>query len=247
MIGALSELFRDTWTESGRTYLRRGVAPRAGERVTNPVLARTFRRVVSEAQASGRDREGRIDAATEAFHTGFVAEAIDTYLAKAEEMDSTGRRNGGLLTGADLAARRPGLERSLSLEYRGHTVHKAGPWSQGPVFLQQLALLEGFDLAGMGPGSAAYVHTVVEAAKLAFADREAWYGDPAHADVPLRALLDPAYTAERRALIGSEASVELRPGRPDRREPCSRRCTTRVPHRRTRPGWVSWSRAFRPS
>ncbi|MFJ8980824.1 gamma-glutamyltransferase family protein [Streptomyces sp. NPDC102282] len=219
MIGALSELFRDTWTESGRTYLRRGVAPRAGERVTNPALARTFRRVVSEAKASGRDREGVIDAATEVFYTGFVAEAIDTYLAEAEEMDSTGRHNGGLLTGADMAAWRPGLERSLSLEYRGRTVHKAGPWSQGPVFLQQLALLEGFDLAGMGPGSAAYVHTVVEAAKLAFADREAWFGDPEHADVPMRALLDPAYTAERRALIGPEASGELRPGRPGGREP----------------------------
>ncbi|MFF9686092.1 gamma-glutamyltransferase family protein [Streptomyces sp. NPDC014623] len=219
MIGALSDLFRDTWTESGRTYLRRGVAPRAGERVTNPALARTFRRIVSEAKAPGRDREGRIDAATEAYYTGFVAEAIDTYLAGAEEMDSTGRRNSGLLTGADMAAWRPGLEESLSLEYRGRTVHKPGPWSQGPVFLQQLALLEGFDLTAMGPGSAAYVHTVVEAAKLAFADREAWFGDPVHADVPMRALLDPAYTAERRALIGSEASGELRPGRPGGREP----------------------------
>ncbi|MEU4878621.1 gamma-glutamyltransferase [Streptomyces sp. NPDC021608] len=219
MIGALTELFRDTWTESGRTYLRGGVAPRAGERVTNPALARTYRRLVAEARASGRDREGQIDAATEAFYTGFVAEAVDTYLAKAEEMDSTGRRNSGLLTGADLAAWRPRVERPLSLDHRDLTVHKAGPWSQGPVFLQQLALLADADLAATGPESSEYVHTVVEAAKLAFADREAWYGDPDHADVPVGALLDPAYTATRRALLGAEASYELRPGRPGGREP----------------------------
>lgn len=111
------------------------------------------------------------------------------------------------------------MEPSLSFDYRGLTVHKAGPWPQGPVFLQRLALLRGFDLAGMGPHSAEFVHTVTEAAKLAFADREAWYGDPAHAEVPVGGLLDPAYTAARRELIGGEPSTELRPGSPGGRTP----------------------------
>ncbi|GGT29140.1 gamma-glutamyltransferase family protein [Streptomyces purpureus] len=219
MIDALAEVFRDHWQESGRTYLRGGVAPKAGERVTNPALAATYKRLLAEAKAAGADRERQIDAAVKAFYEGFVAEAVDRYLATAEEIDSTGRRHGGLLTGADMAAWRPGLEQPLTLEHRGLTVHKAGPWSQGPVFLQQLSLLQGFDLAGMGPGSEEYVHTVVEAAKLAFADREAWYGDPAHADVPVKELLDPAYAAARRALVGAEASEVLRPGAPGGREP----------------------------
>ncbi len=96
---------------------------------------------------------------------------------------------------------------------------KTGPWGQGPVFLQQLALLSGYDLSAMGPGSAEFVHTVTEAGKLAFADREAWYGDPEFTDVPLAELLSPAYNDERRALIGETVSMDLRPGRPAGREP----------------------------
>src|SRR5439155_11768018 len=96
--------------------------------------------------------------------------------------------------------------------YRGHTVFKTGPWGQGPVFLQQLHLLEGFELGAMGVASADLVHTVVECAKLAFADREAWYGDPDFADVPLDLLLSKEYAADRRALVTETASGELRPG-----------------------------------
>src|SRR5207248_3618102 len=99
------------------------------------------------------------------------------------------------------------------------TVCKTRPWGQGPVFLQQLALLDGFDLAAMGPGTADFVHTVTECGKLAFADREAWYGDPDFADVPVRALLSAGYADERRRLAGPEASAGLRPGAPDGRTP----------------------------
>ncbi|MFE7649266.1 gamma-glutamyltransferase family protein [Streptomyces phaeoluteigriseus] len=219
MIGALQELFREEWTESGRTYLVRGEAPRPGQRMTNPDLARTYRRLLDEARAAGADRDKQIDAALRAFYEGFVAETIDRYLATAEEIDATGRRHRGLLTGADLAGWRATVEPSLHLDHRGLSVHKPGPWSQGPVFLQQLALLQGLDLAAMGPVSAEFLHTVTEAAKLAFADREAWYGDPAHADVPVDDLLDPAYSAARRALIGREASTALRPGSPGGRTP----------------------------
>ena len=134
-------------------------------------------------------------------------------------MDSSGRRNRGLLSGDDMAAFSASYERPVTFEHRGLTVCKAGPWSQGPVQLQALALLEGFDLEAMGHLSADYVHTVLECAKLAFADREAWYGDPAFADVPLETLVSRAYAAERRALVGEEASFDLRPGSPDGRSP----------------------------
>jgi gamma-glutamyltranspeptidase/glutathione hydrolase len=219
MIRVMAPLFRDEWTESARTYLPGGRVPAAGDRMRNPVLASTFRRLLTEAAAARGGREERVDAAMTAFYEGFVAETIDKYLASAQVVDATGERHGGLLTGGDLAAWRPAAEAPAALDYRGLRVHKPGPWSQGPVFLQQLALLEGFDLAAMGWGSADHVHTVVESAKLAFADREAWYGDPRHADVPLADLLSPEYTARRRDQIAATASGVLRPGSPGGREP----------------------------
>lgn len=212
MIGTLAPLFQEEWEESARTYLPGGRAPEAGSRVRNLVLAQTFRRILKEAEAATKDRDGQIDEADRAFYEGFVAEAIDRFVTTSEPIDATGRRNRGLLSGQDMASWRAGLEEPVSLEYRGHTVHKPGPWSQGPVFLQQLRLLEGFDLADMGVGSPDYVHTVIEAAKLAFADREAWYGDPEFVDVPLDELLSAGYADERRALIGPDASGTLRPG-----------------------------------
>ena len=101
---------------------------------------------------------------------------------------------------------------TVTLDFGGLTVCKTGPWGQGPVFLQQLAMLAGFDPASMAPASAEFVHTVTEVAKLAFADREAWYGDPRQSDVPLADLLSAGYAAERRELACSEASGDLRPG-----------------------------------
>jgi gamma-glutamyltranspeptidase/glutathione hydrolase len=124
-----------------------------------------------------------------------------------------------VLTASDMAAYAAPVEAPLALEYHGHTVYKTGPWGQGPVLLQQLALLAGFDLEAMGPLSADFVHTVVECAKLALADREAWYGDPDASEIPIGDLLDPAYADARRSLVGVEASLELRPGSPGGREP----------------------------
>jgi gamma-glutamyltranspeptidase / glutathione hydrolase len=131
----------------------------------------------------------------------------------------TGRPNRGLLAWDDLAGWRPGVEAPLTFDYAGLTVCKTQPWGQGPVFLQQLALLAGFDLTAMGPGSADYIHTVTECAKLAFADREAWYGDPKFTDVPMAALLSHRYNDERRQLVGGTASAELVPGAPLGAEP----------------------------
>ncbi len=212
-IAVFAPLFSQEWTESGRTYLPAGNPPVPHARFRNPVLAATYRRILREAQAAGPGREAQIEAAHQAFYQGFVAEAIDAF-ARREALDGTGERHSGLLTGQDLAQWRPVLEPTVSLDFRGYQVHKPGPWSQGPVFLQQLALLDGFDLAAMDPSGAEYPHTVVECAKLAYADREAWYGDPLFTDVPLRALLDEQYTKERRALVGSEAAAPLRPGSP---------------------------------
>jgi gamma-glutamyltranspeptidase/glutathione hydrolase len=218
-IAGVEELFRAEWPTSAELWLDHGRPPRAGTMWTNAPLAATYRRIVADAQAGGSDREGQIQAARDAFLRGFVAEAIVDYVERTEVMDSSGRRNRGVLAGDDMARFEATIERPVLFEYRGLTVCKAGPWSQGPVMFQQLALLEPYDLAAMGRTSGEFVHTVVECAKLAFADREAWYGDPAFADVPLAALISREYADERRALVGDQASFELRPGRPDGREP----------------------------
>jgi gamma-glutamyltranspeptidase/glutathione hydrolase len=136
-----------------------------------------------------------------------------------EWLDSSGERHAGLLAEEDLHGWAPTWEEPVSVDYHGYDVFKAGPWSQAPVFLQQLRLLEGFDLAGLAPAGTEYVHVVTECAKLAFADREAWYGDPDFADVPLADLLSREYADVRRRLVGDEASPELRPGSPGGREP----------------------------
>ncbi|MDQ1739536.1 MAG: gamma-glutamyltranspeptidase / glutathione hydrolase, partial [Pseudonocardiales bacterium] len=154
-------------------------------------------------------------------YSGFVAEAIDAFARNTEVLDATGRRHRGLLTAEDLAAWQPTVETPATLGYRDYTVHKPGVWSQGPVFLQQLALLAGFDLPRAGLGSGEYVHLVTEAAKLALADREAWYGDPDHGVDPLPALLRPEYTESRHSLIGDQAIRWPQPGSPGGRQPCS--------------------------
>jgi gamma-glutamyltranspeptidase/glutathione hydrolase len=214
-IARVEQIFRDEWTTSGHVFLRDGV-PRAGALFRNPDAAETYRRIVDES--CGGTREQELERARALWYAGFVAEAIDSFV-RTEVMDTSGTRHGGFLTADDLASWRATLEPPTSLDYHGHTVFKTGPWGQGPVFLQQLALLAGFDLAATGVATADFVHTVVECAKLAFADREAWYGDPEFTDVPLDLLLSKAYADERRALVGADASSEFRPGGPDPRLP----------------------------
>ncbi|HSX21903.1 MAG TPA: gamma-glutamyltransferase family protein, partial [Gaiellaceae bacterium] len=199
----VESLFREEWTTSAELYLPN---PEPGTLHRNPQLAQTYRRL---AEATDPLDE---------WYRGFVADAMLGFQQQ-EWMDSSGERHAGLLTEADLRDWRPTYEAPLAVDYHGLTALKAGPWSQAPVFLQQLRLLEGFDLAAMGHASAEYVHTITECAKLAFADREAWYGDPEFADVPLDALLSREYADERRGLVGDESSSELRPGSPNGREP----------------------------
>jgi gamma-glutamyltranspeptidase/glutathione hydrolase len=178
---------------------------------TNPDLASTYERVVRAAQDTPGNREQKIEGARKAFYQGFVAEAIDKFV-RTPVMDTSGRRHAGLLTGQDLATWQPTYEDPLSLSYGAFEVLKPGPWTQGPVFLQQLALLKGFDLSELDPVGGEFVHLVTECSKLAFADREKYYGDPNLVDVPMARLLSNEYSDQRRALIGETASSEFRPG-----------------------------------
>ena len=217
-IGSMAGVFTEHWPSSAEVYLSGGV-PAPGSRFANTALAGTYQRVLDEAEAAGSGREAQIEAARRAFYEGFVAEAIGGYLAHAQVMDGTGGRHAGLLAAGDLAAWRATTEAPASAGFAGLTVCKTGPWGQGPVFLQQLQLLAGTGLGEMTPGGVDHIHTVVECAKLAFADREAWYGDPDFTDVPLADLLSPQYAAQRRALVGQTASGDLRPGSPGGRQP----------------------------
>ena len=218
-IASVAELFRDHWPSSAEVYLPDGHVPAPGSLFANRALAATYQRILHEAEAASHDRDEQIEAARRVYYEGFVAETIAAYVASSEVMDVTGLPHRGLLSYADLAGWHPQLEEPLTYDVGGLTVCKTKPWGQGPVFLQQLALLDGFDLAAMGPGTADYMHTVTECGKLAFADREAWYGDPDFTDVPVKALLSGEYADARRQLVGPGASAELRPGAPDGRVP----------------------------
>jgi gamma-glutamyltranspeptidase/glutathione hydrolase len=181
------------WPASRDLYLP---VPELGSQFRNPLLAATYRRIVEESKGGSRDEE--IERARRRFYEGFVAEELDRFSAS----------EGGLLTGDDLSAWRATLEPVVSYDYHGVTVCKTGPWGAGPVALQQLALLEGFDVANLS--EAEFVHVGIECAKLAFADRDALYGDDP--DVPLDTLLSREYNDARRALVGDEASAAYEPG-----------------------------------
>ncbi len=208
-IESVRPLFEAEWKTSAAVFLPGGKVPAPGSLFPRPALAETWQRLLREG---GGSREARIDAARNAWYRGFVAEAIGKFYRTQEVLDVTGQRHRGLLTENDLARWAATVEDPVSTDYHNHTILKAGPWSQGPVLLQQLALLKGFDIGAMDPNGAEFVHTLVESAKLAFADREAYYGDPDFVQVPLNELLSPAYNDARRKLIGKNASLELRPG-----------------------------------
>lgn len=211
-IRACAGRFRSAWSSSARVYLSGGEIPRAGQVLRNPDLARTFRQLLeAEASALAGGRAAALDRARDAFYRGEIARAIVAF----------SQREGGLLALEDLASFRARVELPLTVNYQGYDVYKVGPWSQGPVFLQQLRLLEGFDLRSLEHNSPAYIHLLIEVAKLAFADREAYYADPEFVSVPLEPLLSERYARVRRELLWEEdrASWELRPGDPENYEP----------------------------
>ena len=181
-----------------------------GDEAWHPLLAVTLRRMVEEEARTVGSREVRLQAACDRFY-GRHAERNDI----AEELEAFYIEQGGFLRRADLAAHKTLIEEPVSVDYRGYTVYKCGPWTQGPFLCQTLRLLEDFDLKGMGHLSADYVHVLTEAMKLAMADRDEYYGDPNFADVPMDALLSDGYSALRRPLIDlAHAAQEVRPGDP---------------------------------
>ncbi|MEU5701417.1 gamma-glutamyltransferase family protein [Streptomyces aurantiacus] len=235
-VDTVRELFATEWPSSAEVYLPDGEPPRPGELFRNPALAATWRRLIAEATREagaagesgavpepgaapalepqdGGSRIAEIEAARRIWREGFIAEALVRQAAR-PTLDTSGERHSGTLTAADLASWSASYEAPATYDWRGWTLCKAGPWSQGPVLLQQLALLPP-ELPRYG--SAEYVHLLVEGCKLAMADREAWYGDAA--EVPLAELLSQEYNAGRRALVGEKASYELRPGSPGGRAP----------------------------
>ena len=211
-IATVAELFRTHWPTSAAVYLPNDMVPPTGTLFTNATLAAAYLRILNEAESAGGDRIAQIERARASWSRGFVAEAIDRFCRAQEIMDTSGTRHRGVLSADDMARWSARVEAPLTYDYGRFTVCKTGPWGQGPVMLQQLALLKGFDLDALASTSADFVHLQVECAKLAFADREAFYGDPDFVDVPMATLLSDAYNAERRKLVQPSASLELRPG-----------------------------------
>jgi gamma-glutamyltranspeptidase / glutathione hydrolase len=215
-ITTMQPMFAAEWKTSAALYLPGGAPPKPFSLFRNTQMSATYARVLKEAE-SVSGREAQIEAARRAWYKGFVAEAIGKFCRDNEVMDSSGRRHRGLITADDMARWQATVEPPATYDYGRYTVCKLGVWSQGPAFLQALALLKGFALDATGPTDPEYIHVLTEAIKLAFADREAFYGDPDFVDVPIKTLLSDGYNDARRKLIGKQASMELRPGAPDGR------------------------------
>ncbi len=216
----MSERFVTEWPSSAELFMPDGHAPAVGSVFRNPGLGETYRKLVEAEKSAGGSRSKGLRAAMESFYQGDIAKTIVQFQRETRTSHDPGIVSNGLLTLDDLATYQPWVEQPVSTTYRGATVYKCGPWTQGPVFLQQLNLLEGFDLHQMGLLSADFIHTVIECAKLAFADREQYYADPKFVKVPLDGLLSKEYSAGRRTLVNDiRASLEMRPGDPVNMKP----------------------------
>jgi gamma-glutamyltranspeptidase/glutathione hydrolase len=211
-----AERFRAEWPSSAALLLPGGQVPAIGDIWRNPDLARTFERLVeAEHNARALGRSQALRAARDRFYKGDITREIVAFQRDTRVKDANGFESSGLLTEADFAEFDTRIEDPVTVNYRGYDVYKCGPWTQGPVFLQQLNMLEGHDLRALGLNTADYIHLVTETAKLAFADRDRYYGDPEFARVPLAGLLSKAYAASRRGLVDPRrASLEQRPGNP---------------------------------
>ncbi|HEX4596016.1 MAG TPA: gamma-glutamyltransferase family protein [Bryobacteraceae bacterium] len=202
---ARSRQFFNLWPDSKKTYMPDGQVPMPGEVFRQPNLARTLRSMAAaekKALAAGGSRSAGIDAVRDYFYRGDIAHRIDTFM----------KENDGLLRYEDMAAFKLQPEEPVSVDYRGYKVYKPAFWSQGPAMLEALNILEGFDLRSLGFNSADYIHRVTEALKLAYADRDTYYGDPKFNHIPGDTLLSKNYAADRRKLIGQKASLDFIPG-----------------------------------
>src|SRR5580693_1119448 len=202
---ARSRRFFDLWPDSKKTFLPDGQVPMPGEMFRQPNLAKTLRSMAAaekKALAAGSSRVAAIDAVRDFFYRGEIAHRIDAFM----------RANDGLLRYEDMAAFRLEPEEPVSTDYHGYKVYKPGFWSQGPTMIEALNIIEGFDLRSLGDNSAEYIHKVVEALKLAYADRDTYFGDPKFNHIPTDVLLSKTYAADRRKLIGKNASLDFVPG-----------------------------------
>jgi gamma-glutamyltranspeptidase / glutathione hydrolase len=211
-IETVKDLFLDHWPTSAAVYLSGGQVPKPGTIFANPKLATMYERILREAGAANGSRESQIERARKVWSEGFVAEAIDRFCRTQDVMDVSGEPHRGVLIGDDMARWQASVEAPISYDYGRYTVLKAGAWTQGLAALQQLALLKGFGLDGLDPTGPDFIHLQVECAKLAFADRDTFYGDPAFVEVPVATLLSDSYNDARRKLVTDRASLELRPG-----------------------------------
>lgn len=193
----------DLWPSSRSFFYPSGEPPRRGDLVRMPSLARTLRELVAVERRQRGSRARKLEAVRNYFYKGSIARRIAAF----------SQANGGLLTYEDMAAFRAETDQPVIGSFRGYQIVKPGFWTQGPVMIQALAILEGFDLKAMGHNSPQYLHTVVEAVKLAFADRDQHYGDPKFSMIPAEILLSAEYARQRRSLIDpNRASMEHRPG-----------------------------------
>ena len=211
-IAGLAAFFEREWPTSAATWMPGGGVPEPGQLFCNPTLAATWRRLLAEAE-SVTGREAQIEKARTTWSRGFIAEEIDAFVRQTEVTDASGSAHKGVLTGQDMADWSASYEDPLTYDYDGYTVAKTGPWGQGPVMLQSLSLLKDTEIATLDPNGADFVHLVIEAMKLAYADREAFYGDPDHSEVPIDQLLADSHADQRRRMIGDVASFDQRPSR----------------------------------
>ncbi len=207
------EKFLERYPTTARIFCPNGKVFEKGELLRNQELAYTLRKMCqAEEKAKVNGRISGIESARDVFYKGEIAERIVEFIHENPVLDASGKEHQGLLTLEDFSKWHAEIEEPISLEYKGLTVWKCPSWTQGAVFLQQLAILEGFDLKTMRHNSAQYLHTLIETSKLAFADREAYYGDPKFDEVPLPKLLSKEYAVMRCEMINNAASMEMRPG-----------------------------------
>lgn len=209
---AASSVFKRFWPTSEALFLPNGTVPERGSILRNVRAAETFEMILKVAEGAGSDRLAQIDAARSAWSDGFVAESIDHFCRDTQAMDVSGKVHGALLCGDDLSGWRANFEDPCSISYGGYKVLKCDSWTQGPVLLQALNLLPAGEAGWLDPNSANFIHRVAEAMKLAYADREAFYGDPVGTSVPMKSLLSEDYAITRRAQIAQDANNDWRPG-----------------------------------
>ena len=212
-INSVKDLFIDDWLTSANIYLPNNQLPRTGEIFKNKKMAQTYNRILKDCENHSINREQQIEHARKIWKTGFIATSIDKFCRQNYFLDSSMNKNNGILEGNDLAKWSATEEDPISYDYKNYSIFKTDFWGQGPCLLQQLAILKNFDLDNYDVMSPDFIHVIVESTKLAFADREAFYGDPNFVKVPKEVLLSDTYNKARAELITEKASLDVTPGK----------------------------------